>query len=64
MNVLKWAGLIIAVEAVFVALWIAAHGGLKDDETVAREAAADVKSQLTSDERYAKQALRVVEDQR
>lgn len=63
MNVLKWIGVEIVGIAIFVALWIATHGGLKDDATVAREVAADVKAQLTSDERYAA-ALRVVEDQR
>lgn len=63
MGVLKIIAAVLTAEAVFLALWVAAHGGLKDDATVAREVAADVKAQLASDERYAA-ALRVVEDQR
>lgn len=40
-TVLKAAAIFAAAEVAFLALWIAAHGGLKDDATVTREFAAD-----------------------
>lgn len=53
-EVLKWVGIYATAVAGFLALWIAAHGGLKSAATVAAEVAADaaeLRSQQAGEQR-------------